>query len=155
MIEKDSHASGLSLLSALASEYRKRIEPHFAPDTAAGGWQNDSIPSAGHCAAVSAILFHELASLTDRLGGRVLCVSAIVGGGSHWFTRVELPDGTWDIDLTGDQFGLPPVQIAAADSLYEGTRVREFSQLNEETLRRAALLAQRAGLDVPFAAALV
>lgn len=143
-------ATPLLALSSLADGYRKLFELKFAPDTAAGGWQNDAIPSAGHCAAVSAILYHQLAVFAERFGGRVQCVSAIVNGGSHWFNRVELPDEAWDIDLTGDQFGLPPVQIAEAGTLYEGTRVRDFSELNEETLQRAALLARRAGLEVPF-----
>lgn len=139
------------ILTLQAEQYRKFIEPYFAPDTAAGGWQDDAIPSAGHCAALSAIIYHDLVDFVRDLEGRILCASAVVNGGSHWFNRFEILGEAWDVDLTGDQFGLPPVQVAKAGSLYEGTRVREFSELNEETLQRAALLAERAGIEVPFA----
>jgi hypothetical protein len=52
----------------------------------------------------------------------------------------------FDVDLTGDQFGLPPVQLARGGQLYGGSRVRRSSEVNQSTRMRAALLARRAGV---------
>jgi hypothetical protein len=78
------------------------------------------------------------------LGGSL--VSANVHGISHWFNRVRIDDQLLDLDLTGDQFGYPAVQIKPAEELYPHTRERSPSELNDETLRRAILLARRASL---------
>lgn len=119
------------------AQLRLYIEPFFRADTAAPG-TNSPIASAGHCAAVSAILQAEL-------GGDF--VSANVEGQSHWFNRLEVGRRLCDVDLTGDQFiGNEPVRIVPAGELYDPARVRVAEQLNDETLRRALLLAKRAGL---------
>jgi hypothetical protein len=119
-------------------QLRARLEPFFGRDTAAPG-ADSSIPSAGQCAAVSAIVQAEL-------GGDF--VSAIVEGQSHWFNRLPIGRRVCDVDLTGDQFaGNQPVRIVPAGELYSPTRVRTAEQLNVETLRRALLLASRAGLS--------
>jgi hypothetical protein len=73
-------------------------------------------------------------------------VSANVNGISHWFNRIQADDQLLDIDLTGDQFGYPAVQIKPAEELYPQTRERSPDELNDETLHRAAVLARRAGL---------
>jgi FMN phosphatase YigB (HAD superfamily) len=125
-----------SLLDPLR-EVRQRLEPAFAPDTAFIG-STGITPSAGHCAAVAAIVHRQL-------GGELL--STNIDGESHWFNRLEAPAGVWDVDLTGDQFGRPPVQAAPAGELYVPIRVRPFSDLRSETLERAARLATRAGLE--------
>ena len=52
-----------------------------------------------------------------------------------------------DLDLTGDQFGRAPVQIATVGRLYRGTRVRRPRQLLPETLTRCEKLEQRARLN--------
>jgi hypothetical protein len=70
-------------------------------------------------------------------------MSTKLGGVSHWFNRV----GGYDVDLTGDQFGFPTVQLAPAERLYSGARPRAFGELNAETLLRAQRLAERAGLS--------
>ncbi len=115
---------------------RSQLEKEFAPDTAAPGFAGNT-PSTGHCAAVSTII-HEI------LGGDL--VSAKVSGVSHWFNRLPGIDGLdLDVDLTGDQFGLSDVQVAAAGQLYPETRVRTFHELNYETLARARTLAARSG----------
>lgn len=120
----------------MATTLRARLEPAFAKDTAAIGFPA-ATPSAGHCAAVATIFQREH-------GG--LLVSANVNGMSHWFNR--FPAGTdWlDVDITGDQFGRSKIQIAPSNTLYEGTRIRSPSEVNGETIFRAILLANRAGI---------
>lgn len=44
------------------------------------------------------------------------------------------------------QFGHPPVQEGRPGSLYTGTRIRQASEVNAETISRADILATRAGL---------
>lgn len=128
-------------LLASAAELRARLEPHFSEETAASGYSRTS-PSAGHCAAVAAIV----ASGAQPGLEEATCVSATVEGGSHWFNRLTRAGESFDVDLTGDQFGRPAIQVARAGTLYSGTRERRTDELNEETRSRAALLAERAGL---------
>jgi len=115
---------------------RASLEGAFAPDTAMPGLTGVS-QSTGHCAAVAWIL-HEL------LGGKL--VSARVEGQSHWFNRLEVDGDIVDVDLTGDQFRRPPVQIANQGTLYGGTVERSEIEVNAETRARAALLRTRAGV---------
>jgi hypothetical protein len=123
-------------LLGILEEVRRQLSEAFSADTAATGFPATT-PSAGHCAAVSSIL-------SSVLGAEM--ASARVNGLSHWFNRLHLSSGDVDFDLTGDQFGYSPVQIASAGTLYPETRIRPFSDLNEETRTRAALLAGRAKL---------
>lgn len=123
-------------LRAELLELRARLEKNFSPDTALNGLQSD-VPSAGHCAAAAAIVW-------KRLGGSL--VSTSLKGMSHWFNRLQVDDQLLDLDITGDQFGYPAIQIKPAEELYPYTRERSPDELNDETLQRAALLARRAGL---------
>lgn len=123
-------------LAAVLVPLRRRLERAFRPDTAAQGFSGTA-PSTGHCAAVATIIH-------ATLGGELL--STILHGQSHWFNRLQATDGAYDVDLTGDQFSLAPLQIQPAGQLYEATRVRHADELNSETLRRAHLLARRAEL---------
>jgi hypothetical protein len=111
---------------------RQRIEREFRPDTANPGTPDRGPPSAGHCAAVAAIV-------QAIFGGDF--ISTKIDGVSHWYNRV----GAFDIDLTGDQFGFPPVQILRSP-LYPDSRTRDPSELNEATRARARLLAERCKL---------
>lgn len=131
----------MQLLKQLTS-LREKLERSFGPDTASPQF-GGSGASAGQCAAVAAIL-HEL------LGAEM--VSTVVQGESHWFNRLEHDGAVHDIDLTGDQFGLPPVQTGAAGLLYPNARVRTFEDLRTETIERALVLARRADLDKAAAA---
>ena len=115
---------------------RARLEKGFSHETAWDSLQS-TVPSAGHCAVVAAIIW-------GILGGSL--VSANVNDISHWFNRIWLGDQPFDCDLTGDQFGWPAVQIKSAKELYFSTRERSPDDLSGDTLRRAVLLAQRAGL---------
>ena len=114
---------------------RRRLESAYGPDTAAPGFVGNT-PSTGQCAATSVIA-------RELLGGEM--VSAKVQGLSHWYNRFRVRDAFVDADITGDQFGLPILQVAAQGQLYADTRVRPREHLNAETLRRARLLAERAG----------
>lgn len=133
-----------------AGKLRGLLEGAFSPDTAKNGWGwLSTAPSAGHCAAAAAI-FEVRGSEVD--GAQVECVSVTTDVlGSHWFNRVTRGDEVVDVDLTGDQFGRPAVQVAPADSLYDaGARVRPLEDVDEETRARAERLAKKAGLDVRF-----
>ena len=124
-------------LRAELVELRARLDKSFSPDTALNGLQSD-VPSAGHCAAAAAIVW-------KTLGGSL--VSTSLKGMSHWFNRIQADDQLLDLDITGDQFGYPAVQIKPAEELSPYTRERSPDELNDETLHRAALLARRAGLS--------
>lgn len=121
---------------ALLSNVRRALEPHFGPETAYPGTRS-KIASAGHCAIVSAI-----AALT--VGGGL--ASTTVKGVSHWFNRLSDGKHLWDVDLTGDQFDLPVIQVAPAGKLYPTTANESLAALNVETLQRALVLARRGGM---------
>jgi hypothetical protein len=111
---------------------RRKLDKNFAADTCVGDF-NEKVPATGHCAAV-AIVVQQL------FGGEFR--SVMIGNYSHWFNRIE---GT-DVDLTGDQFGRPAVQIGP--NLYPESNYRDPSHLNENTISRAELLAKRLGFSL-------
>lgn len=115
-------------------ELREKLEPHFSRDTAFPGSPTVP-PSSGHCAVV-AIIAHLV------FGANI--VSSIVKGQSHWFNRAVVTGYSVDFDMTADQFGFPAVLVAGNGALYPGTRERQISEANTETLKRAKLLALRA-----------
>jgi hypothetical protein len=107
---------------------RKLLEGAFCPETAFPGTVGTG--SAGHCAAV--------ALLVQRMFGYELA-STKVEGQSHWFNRFA----GRDIDLTGDQFGRPSIQVALSGELYPETRLRMPTEANDETLSRSVALENR------------
>ena len=124
-------------------EVRSKLENAFSPETSWNGTIG-VVPSTGHCAVVSAILY--------SLYGGELC-STSIDEVSHWFNRIRFGGETFDVDLTGDQFGLKPFQYQSESQLYTKkkypeTRTRKPKDLSKETLRRAMLLATRANLDI-------
>lgn len=121
-------------LVGMLRQLRNQLEKGFSAETSLPG-QRPGVPSAGQCAAV-ALIMHEL------LGGEL--VSAHVGDVSHWFNRLQTDEGVLDIDTTADQFGLPPVRTSPAGELYPGTRVRQDSEVRDETRRRSLLLKREA-----------
>jgi len=125
----------LRKLEETLADLRARLERAFNRDTAAPGFAGHA-QSTGHCAAVSVIV--------SKLLGAAM-VSTKIHGQSHWFNRIEVGAEQYDLDLTGDQYGFPPVQYACAEKLYPTTRVRSREDVNADTLRRARLLATRAG----------
>jgi hypothetical protein len=114
-------------------QLRCALEPAFSKETAVPG-TTGHIPSAGHCAVVAELV-------RRRMGGRL--VSATVENESHWFNRLPMGEEFVDVDLTGDQFGRAPVQIASRGCLYSGTRVRRHAELLPETLARSLALEGR------------
>jgi hypothetical protein len=125
------------VLQRSLAELRSRLERAFSLDTASPGFAGTA-PSTGHCAVASLVL-------QELMGGELL--SANVQGKSHWFNRLRSGPTMVDVDITGDQFGLPELQIAKPDTLYSGTRVRTSAEANRETVTRAILLAERANLE--------
>jgi hypothetical protein len=119
-----------------ARSLRSALDPSFSAETARPGSPME-MPCSGHCAAVAAIV-------RRRLGGWL--VSAIVESESHWFNRLKAGKQLVDLDLTADQFGGSPIQIAKSGRLYPGTRLRRVRELQAETLARSELLEQSAGL---------
>ena len=114
---------------------RGELERAFAYDTSfdPSRWTLEN-PASGHCAAVSYLIW-------QRFGGNM--VSAKVHGESHWFNRIYYSASIdADVDLTGDQFGLPPFQISARE-LYPDSRVRHSCEVNVETRLRTKMLASR------------
>lgn len=134
---------------------RQILESVFSKDTASPGTA-PTTPSAGHC-AVSSIIVNCLLGPSAGLGGSCQFVSTKVNSDgtssglpliSHWFNRIqfsyETPYGSEvDVDLTGDQFGRPAIQIGPAGSLYPNTVIRDEMSLNTETLDRAFILLER------------
>lgn len=116
---------------------RACLDEAFAADTAAPGFAG-SPPSRGHCAVV-AIIMREL------YGGVLLRTQ--VKGEEHWLNRIHLGDRDYDVDLTGDQFDFPPLQVHPAGQLYEIQRVDAGHEITPETVARALLLARRAKLN--------
>jgi len=79
----------------------------------------------------------------QRLTGAVL-LSTYIDGESHWYNRIDLPEGPVELDLTGDQFGFPAVQVSEAqETLYGQARQRTLSEANAETTARSLLLERR------------
>jgi hypothetical protein len=136
MSELSRAVLSLADLREVAEEVRALLEPVYSPDTAAPGFPRTST-SAGQCAATAALL-------RQFIGGSF--ASAKVHGLSHWFNRIVVGTIEYDVDLTGDQFGRPTIQIARAGALYDETRERSDSELNDETKQRARVLATKAGL---------
>lgn len=128
--------SKTQLLEAL-NDLRRRLDSGFSRETAWHGVRADK-PSAGHCAAVSAIA-------RSLFGGELMQTE--VDGYEHWFNRFTCSDGTIDCDITADQFGGNPVKCSNAGKLYLSSRPMEPDSLTAETLFRASVLARRAGME--------
>jgi hypothetical protein len=112
----------------------------FAPDTALPG----SPEYPPHCAVVS---------LLAKLYFNAYMVSSVVTTRegeetSHWYNCLVWHGRIFDFDLTGDQFGFDSIQVAR--ELYENRRPRIVEEINEETLNRAKLLAERSDLGYLF-----
>ena len=129
-------------LRFIATNFRYDLELIFSQETANPGSQPYP-PSSGHSAVV-ALLFQAL------YGGDIF--STMVGGQGHWYNLVRLPGEDWaTVDLTGDKFGLPPIQIEVRKHLYPEHRQVYADQINLETRKRFLLLKERFDgiIDVP------
>lgn len=133
-----SRFSSVRELHRAVASLRARLEPAFGPKTAIKLSRRPATASAGQCAAVATIL-------RTMLGGAL--VSANVEAQSHWFNRIPVAGDLFDVDITGDQFGLPAIQLARVGGLYGGSRVRRPGEVDGNTRMRAELLARRAGVN--------
>lgn len=109
--------------------FREAFEKAWCDETALPGSLSDAI-SCGQCASTSIVL-------QQFLGGEL--VSTKVDGISHWFNRIKYTK-EYDVDITGDQFGRPAIQIAAPGLLYPSSRIRHEYEINSETIARARIL---------------
>ena len=134
---KLTKVSSVAELRRAIASLRARLEPAFRPDTAIKPVECPRSVSAGHCCAVATIV-------RAMLGGEF--VSADVDEQSHWFNRIPVAGDLFDVDITGDQFGLPAIQVARCGRLYSRSRSRHPDEVDENTQMRAALLAKRAGV---------
>lgn len=124
--------------------FRRQLDSHFQQDTAAAGWHSDTLPSAGHCAAV-AVLVNDL--FPERFEGVAVSLLSTTDS-THWFNRIRATSGEWEVDadLTADQFDRPPVIVGKPGQLWEAIP-RDRGDITAETQARASLLASRAGLQ--------
>lgn len=114
------------------ARFRKLYNKAFNADTVYGGTFNAESPAAGHCAIVAMDVFFSL-------GGEL--VSCKVGGISHWYNLIN---GVY-LDVTGDQFGRPVIQIGKTP-LYEGEhKSRNIKEVSEETWNRYKIFVSRLG----------
>lgn len=112
--------------------FRKELENIWSQETALPG-TTGGIPSAGQCAASSVVI-------QKYMGGKL--ASTNINGISHWF-NILISDAEYDVDLTGDQFGYPKIQVAARGTLYPNAKERYLSDVNPETMKRVDILVQR------------
>lgn len=90
------------------------------------GPDGDAMDSYGQC-AVTALW------VLERYGGSL--VSARVNGVSHWYNYTE----NLYVDLTGDQFGYPEIQISN-DPIYPNSKFRSFDEIDGATWNRYQIL---------------
>jgi hypothetical protein len=88
-------------LQAEILQIREAMDPVFSCSTVWGDCKEDA-PSAGHC-------FMASVALQDMLGGKILFGSVKFDDGdvSHYWNKI----GRLEVDVTGDQFREPDVQI--------------------------------------------
>lgn len=112
---------------------RNRLDDAFSAETCCGAW-NKLVPSTGHCAVVALVV-------RDVFGGEL--VSARPMGVSHWFNRIHIGDCSFDVDLTGDQFGRLRVQLSTVGDVWANARKRSLDDVNAETRHRYDIFVAR------------
>lgn len=101
---------------AAATALRDEMEPHFSDRTCLGAW-DPARRCMGQDLAVSCVARLLLAA---RLGMTAVLMRASTPRGEHVFVRLQAPGGAFDVDLTADQLGLPPVVVTRAGELHPG-----------------------------------
>lgn len=127
-------------LKSRYAKLREEILPHLSQETCYGTFDPEC-PTSGHCAVIAAIV-------NAPRAGRFVSTT-MENGDSHWYSRVYDYEQFWYVDLTGDQYGFPEVQFTK-NAPYPNSRFREDSELNEETRKRAKILAERCGYGYWF-----
>jgi hypothetical protein len=118
-------------LKAQIQGIRDAMEPVFSCDTVWGDCK-DEAPSAGHC-------FMASMAVQDMLGGQILFgkVATEDGDISHYWNQI----GDWQVDVTGDQFREPEIQIERGEireslSNFDRERYEWLSQdFNKEPMK--------------------
>ncbi len=89
------------LLKGQLQQIRDSMEPVFSCETVFGTCREEA-PSAGHC-------FMAALAVQDILGGEIKFGEVKLDGEpiAHYWNKV----GEWEVDITGDQFRQPEVQI--------------------------------------------
>jgi len=124
-------------MRARIQEIRETLEPHFSQDTSIspGDYFSGRSSSAGHCGAVAVILYH-MFPMSELM--------TIHGPDGHWFNKIN---GKY-VDITGDQFGWPPIQIVSnKHSAYPNATSRSLRDVPDDIYRNARTLAIRAGME--------
>jgi len=117
---------------------RAKLEKGWSAKTRDPNWPKSSSRSAGQC-AVTAVLLKEL------WGGTLVWTD--IGGEEHWFNEIIINDRKCEIDLTGDQFGYPSIQIGKKNGLYGvATFSVTKSMVSEELLARVEILKKESSL---------
>jgi hypothetical protein len=115
-------------LVTCAQEFRRLAETAWSPDTAYPGFYDAANPAAGQCGVTSYRLGHFLSEVMSypldafeyRRG--VLRYEGEPVGENHSWLGVRAPHGlVYDVDLTGDQYGLVETTfVAPSGSLHSG-----------------------------------
>jgi hypothetical protein len=135
----------VSAVRRLAQDARETLKTAFGPDTA-----YDATEYSRSVAAGGSVTKGHSYSVAVVAWAQFDCdiVSGMAHGERHaWFRAYVRGNKAFDVDLTGDQFGLPEVQVVEAGRLYVGrATVRGIEAIRPPLLRRAERLAMRAGL---------
>lgn len=135
MAKKIESIETIDQLDTKINSIRSTLEPHFRQDTAYKGMKGRT-PSSGHCSIVALINYYMIPGAGMRSTG--------MQKDSHWFNSFDPLD--FEFDITGDQFGKPPVMADPLGSIWPNAVPRDVSEVDEDTVLRAITLASRAGL---------
>lgn len=122
-------------LHQVSSWWRASLEPHFSGDPTASDFETTAL-STGHCAAVAFLLccFYEMELVYCKVDDQ-----------THFINRIALDEEVWYVDLTGDQFGLPAVNILKEEELqctqYRHIQKAPLTILSDMSLIRSLELA--------------
>ena len=119
---------------------RNDLEKIFSKETAYPSSRENPTPSAGHCAVV-ACMIHRLYPVFDIVSTVVTPIDDPSRQCSHWLNALRMDDLSWFVDLTGDQFGYPKIQIFSGD--INDYRIRSEDHIDEDTQKRLELFCQR------------
>lgn len=130
---KGTIAMTIAAVKKQMEEVRECFDDIFSADTAYDS-KNYKGGSHGHCAVVAAIL-------KKKFGGDMY--STTINGQSHWFNQIIVDEIAYDVDITGDQFGLPAVQVGEPYTLYQDNRLRHEEQFDMDTVWRVMMLRKK------------
>jgi hypothetical protein len=101
-----------------------------------GGGSCLSLQDSGQCAVILQTLY----------GGSF--ASTAHDGQNHWFNLISTTCGEYQVDITGDRFGLPKYQIERHKDIYPNVCRVNVSDMDDDTRAKAQDLAKNSGLEV-------